>query len=514
MSKLRALGIEKGEEDKKTVYTSKASKGFSKHISPELQLCLGFGVVLMSITPAIFFTITLILPYYSVHQSNCNIPLLKNLTEWGSNPLPLPVATYYQRAQGIVDMSQEMEWVFEEHWTMYLHAGMCPNGKMEGDNDLPDQDWCLPWIDTDATPNVWQSIDLYNQLLIGQGNKDIMYSDMEAGAKNFKQAWQMTIPSCAFAWVFILVSIFVALHTDEHIELEFDKDVHGFDHHKATPEQIAEHILHIDEKETEHADGDASYTKAIAAEFIIYLMMFGNATSILKLVEEGDFVEYPQSWQGFFPTCTMSIVTEPSVYILYYQAISMGIYVGLLFFAEVYYISEYITHCMHHYLTHPDEQLEIQHHADSTGDHGNIPKEWKGPKFMTRLHLLKVRAVKTVFYGVHNSVFEETEHGQKFREAHEGAVALSEHKDKLKSSHRRKAGHDDHATSHKSAKKKLNQGDAFGMFGIEEEGHGHPPQETYGMSMHEAREHSSVGVKPKKEKKEKKEKRDRSTSRH
>ena len=43
------------------VYASKASKGFSKHLSHNAQIALGFLVVVFSITPAIFFTCSLII---------------------------------------------------------------------------------------------------------------------------------------------------------------------------------------------------------------------------------------------------------------------------------------------------------------------------------------------------------------------------------------------------------------------------------------------------------------------
>ena len=36
----------------------------------------------------------------------------------------------------------------------------------------------------------------------------------------------------------------------------------------------------------------------------------------------------------------------------------------------------------------------------------------------------------------------ETEHGKRFREAHEGSVRLHQHKDKLKKAHKAIAGHD------------------------------------------------------------------------
>lgn len=439
----------------RSAFASKASKGFSKHLSPTAQLVLGFMVVFMSITPAIFFSVTLATPYYSVEQTGCNYPLLKNLTEYGANAQPMPIAMWYSDAGVLEQVGNDsafvpaFSWMFKDHWTMWLHAGMCPNGK-ELDSGAPEEKYCIPWKDNNI-PTIWQKVDLYNQYLIGEGHTDIEYSDMEQGAKNFMQAWQMSIPSCVFAWLLVMVSMVAALYTDEHIELKLDKDVHALDHEQASPEELADHILHIDEKVDEHSAGDASYTKAIAAEFVVYLTMFGMATSILKLVEEGDFVVYPQSWQGLFPTCTIEVKPMGATAILYYQCVSMGVYVAMLFLAELYYISEYINHCMHHYLTHPDEQEHLKAHADSTGDDSNIPDTWKGPKFATRLHLLKVKAIKTVFYSLHNTVREETEDGRRFREAHEGSVRLNQHKDKLKAAHKKKAGHGDIETTQRES---------------------------------------------------------------
>ena len=470
----------------RTAFASKASKGFSKHLSPNAQLALGFFVVFMSITPAIFFSVTLATPYYSVEQSNCDVPVLKNLTQWGANAQPMPMAVWYKDA-GLLstptgdesNVVEDFPWMFEDHWTMWLHAGMCPNGK-ELASGKPEEKYCLPWKD-EKVPTIWQKIDLYNQFLIAEGHSDIKYSDMEQGAKNFMQAWQMTVPACVFAWVLVIVSLVTALYTDEHIELKLDKDVHTLDHKNATPEELAEHILHIDEKVDEHTAGDASYTYAIAAEFVVYLTMFGMAASILKLVEEGDFIVYPQSWQGLFPTCTMAVKPMGATGILYYQCVSMGLYVAMLFFAELYYISEYINHCMHHYLTHPDEQEHLKAHADSTGEDANLPDTWKGPKFATRLHLLKVRAIKTVFYAVHNTVREETDDGRRFREAHEGSVRLNKHKDKLKRAHKKKAGHDDvEGTNRESIRRSANS------VGGVELGHGPPP----------APSHAEAGVAP------------------
>ena len=121
----------------------------------------------------------------------------------------------------------------------------------------------------------------------------------------------------------------------------------------------------------------------------------------------------------------------------------MGIYVCLLAAAELYYLTEYIDHCMHEYLTHPSEREELKLHADSTGDSSKIPKTWKGPVFMTRLHLLKVRAVKQTYFWTYGLLFEETEAGRKFRIAHESQVQLMESKDRLKKSHLSKTGHKD-----------------------------------------------------------------------
>ena len=118
----------------------------------------------------------------------------------------------------------------------------------------------------------------------------------------------------------------------------------------------------------------------------------------------------------------------------------------LLAAAELYYLTEYIDHCMHEYLTHPSEREELKIHADSTGDSTKLPKAWKGPVFMTRLHLLKVRAVKQTYFWIYGFFFDETEAGRKFRIAH-SHVELMENKDKLNLSHLSKTGHKDVAAT-------------------------------------------------------------------
>ncbi len=435
-----------GKSDK--VYASKASKGFSKHLDHNAQIALGFLVVVFSITPAIFFSCSLTAPYYTIKQSGCDYNALYNLTQF-TNANTIPAQQYYQAVEGIPSMGTQMSWWVNDHWTMLLHKGVCPNGIGMEDNGEHDGTYCLAYNPT--SPNIWKLVDTYDQMLIQQGNKQIPYVDFEQGAKNFRQAWNLSIPACLFSWIFIIASLVSSLRTDEHIELNLEKPVHDIDHDNATPEELAEHIVHIEEKQEEHIEGNESYTKAIAIEFTLYLLMFGMATSVLKLVEESDLVLYPQAWQGFFPTCSIDLQPEAGVGILYYQCVSMGIYVCLLAAAELYYLTEYINHCMHEYLTHPSEREELRMHADSTGDNSKIPKTWKGPVFMTRLHLLKVRAVKQSYYFVYGLFLPETSDGRKFREAHESQVLLTETKEKMKNSHHQKAGHKDVAATRRYA---------------------------------------------------------------
>ena len=430
-----------------SIYSSKASKGFAKYIGPNTQIALGVLVVIFSVTPAIFFSVSLSAPYFTIKQSGCNINEIEDLTGY-SQAVTIPAQQYYQEAEGITNMGSQMSWWILDHWTILLHAGVCPNGIGMKDDGTRDVSYCLPY--QSPKPDIWQLINVYDQYLIQEG-ENLPYADFEQGAKNFRQAWNLSVPSCVFAWIFIFASLISALHTDEHIELKLDKPVNEIDHESATPEELAHHILHIEEKQDEHIEGNKSYTKAIAIEFTIYLLMFGMATSVLKLIEESDLVRYPQAWQGFYPTCTLDIQPEAGLGILYYQCVSMGIYVCLLAAAELYYLTEYIDHCMHEYLTHPSEREELKIHADSTGDSTKLPKAWKGPVFMTRLHLLKVRAVKQTYFWIYGFFFDETEAGRKFRIAHESHVELMENKDKLKRSHLSKTGHKDVAATKKFA---------------------------------------------------------------
>ena len=55
------------------IYSSKASKGFAKYIGPNTQIALGVLVVIFSVTPAIFFSVSLSAPYFTIKQSGCNI---------------------------------------------------------------------------------------------------------------------------------------------------------------------------------------------------------------------------------------------------------------------------------------------------------------------------------------------------------------------------------------------------------------------------------------------------------
>ena len=64
--------------------------------------------------------------------------------------------------------------------------------------------------------------------------------------------------------------------------------------------------------------------------------------SILKLVVESDMTEIPKSWGGWFVSCTIGMEPAVGIGILYYQCVTMGLFLLAAFLAECYYLPEYV----------------------------------------------------------------------------------------------------------------------------------------------------------------------------
>lgn len=421
--------------DRKAMRHHTAKKGFSKYISPRTELIIGVFVLIMICSPAIFFSISLSVPYYTLNMSKCNTSYL-GLSDWGLNANPIPPQVFYSKKInpniGMSSLSAQMSWLVDDKWTLFLSKGVCPNGKS---SEWPK--YCLPYNDPAQPelnyPGIWTMIDLENQLQLNAGlTTTPVYSDMTGAARNFKQAFGLSVLGCIMSWVLILYTIYAAIHTDieeGHAGMKFQSDgpkkngADGFgelrltftvDKSAISDEDVAKSLVekHADHPSLESINPHAlhrmvleddpvhtvTYTSAIAIELAIYLTLFGLAASVIRLLAMSDMVDIPDSWKGFFATCSIEVTPSTGIGILFYQCISMGLYTFALLAAELYYACEYLAQCMHNVMTHPDERTLVALHQEKTGA---VPPEiWTGPVFLSRIHLTKVRAIQRVYEGL------------------------------------------------------------------------------------------------------------------
>jgi hypothetical protein len=116
----------------------------------------------------------------------------------------------------------------------------------------------------------------------------------------------------------------------------------------------------------------------------------------------------------------------------------MGIYVSLLGLSELYYGYEYLTQCNHHLMTHPDDREHIESLVDENGNPlmATAPKrDWVGPVVSSRLHILKVRAIKKVIHPIIVLIYgEDHEHVRHIKEhAYRAHFLRTKLKEKLES---------------------------------------------------------------------------------
>lgn len=422
-----------------SVKIKKARKGFTSYLSERSQVIVGFLVFLTAISPAIFFSAVLGAPYYTVTPHSCNNALLLNQSEWGVNANPIPPQTFYFNEKGVTDLTSWHDWLYNGEWTIYINLGVCPTSKGSSRADTAAyKSYCLPFDDA-STPTVWQQIDIQNQ------RYDI-YSDFNQGAKNYRQAYRLAIAGCIFAWILITYSLIHAYYTDEHIEHEFFEDTNPqrpppstvYDKEEADSSGVQLQDLSAEEgggdgevipapnapqptyDNDDDGDGDVTYTKAVVFEFLIFVFLFGMSTSVLKLIVESELSYDATQWQGWFPTCQVKIESGASVGLLYYQSITMGIYVCLLGLSEMYYGYEYLIQCNHHLMTHPDDRDHIESLVDENGNPlvSTAPKRaWTGPVVSSRLHILKVRAIKKLIHPIIELIYgSDHEHVRKLKE--------------------------------------------------------------------------------------------------
>ena len=421
------------KEDRTAMAHYATKKGFSKYVSPKAELFIGIIAMIMICSPAIFFSISLAVPYYSLTTKNCNATFI-GLSDWGLDPNPIPPRVFYGPTVspdiGLLNFKGQLDWLINDKWTLYLSKGVCPNGKS---SDWPK--YCLPYIDPPKPalgyPGVWTAIDLENQQQYNAGwTKFPVYSDMLGAAKNFEQAFGISVVGCILSWILILYSIYGAIHTeigDGHAGLDLTSQqkaeaelgdlrlTFSVDKSKTSTEDVAKALV---ERHSQHPSieginvhalhrmvvaeeqrNTVTYTSAIAIELIVYITLFGLAASVIRLLEQSDMVDTPDAWKGFFATCDIDISSGAGPAILVYQCITMGMYTFILILCEFYYIGEYLAQCMHNVMTHPDEQAMVELHAESTGAKKLVA--WTGPVFLSRIHLTKVRAIQ----GVYESLF-------------------------------------------------------------------------------------------------------------
>jgi len=419
------------KEDRKAISHYVAKKGFSKYVSPRTEMIIGIVVFIMICSPAIFFTISLSVPYYTLAATNCNTTFV-GTSDWGLDPNPIPPHVFYGPQVspdiGLLNFKGQLDWLLMAPWSLYLSKGVCPNGKS---SEWPK--YCIPYNDPPRPslgyPGVWTAIDLENQQQFNAGwTTTPVYSDMLGAAKNFRQAFGFSVLGCIVSWIFILYTVYTAIRTeidDGHAGLDLKKEkVPGdfgdlrltftVDKSQMSTEEVARALVeeHIDHPSieginvhvlhrmvaAEEQKNTVTYTSAIAIELVVYLTLFGIAVSIIRLLEQSDMVDVPQAWKGFFATCDIDIISGTGPGILFYQCVSMGLYVFALMLCELYYVTEYLAQCMHNLFTHPDERAVIELHAENTGAKKPVP--WTGPVFLSRIHLTKVRAIQGAYEAV------------------------------------------------------------------------------------------------------------------
>ncbi len=421
--------------DRKSVRINTAKKGFSKYISPRVELIIGVFALIMILSPALLFSIALSVPYYTLTPSNCNSTFIGN-PQWGLNPSPIPPQVYYTSEMNIKSLKDQLDWLVNNPWTVFLGKGVCPNGKSAS---WPS--YCLSYGDA-GVPSVWEMIDLQNQ----QGTAAIqpLYSDMVTGASKMKQAFGISVIGCVVSWILILYSIYDGIYTDiedgsaglnlaEEVTSKSNEDVRATFSATDNPEanEVAVNTAaalvekHIDDPVFKQLNVHAlhrmvqqeekplviTYTHSIAVELASFMVLFALAISTLLSLEQSEVVTVGVDgpWSGFFVSCTVNVTPGAGPGIVYYQCVSMGIYVFLLVLCELYYISEYFTQCMHNIMTHPDEQTLIELHHEKTGASKKIVI-WTGPVFLSRIHLTKVRAIQRIYEAMFGARYVQEKH--------------------------------------------------------------------------------------------------------
>lgn len=305
--------------------------------------------------------------------------------------------------------------------------------KSIGSND------CVSWRDK-QNPTVWTNIDRYNELTQNQGITTKATGDMNQGARNFEQAYNLSVGGCVFAWLLIFYSVYDAIHTEDLIEghagMTFSDMVDGDgleeeddgrhsiapfamdnssqnedeEDHEIVSQMITKHFedhglsainVHALNRIQEEEDNTKTFTDKIALEFSIFLCLFGFAVSVIKLLYESDLTISEPSWAGLFPSCTFKVGFGPGIGLLYYQCVSMGMYTLTMFLAELYYVTKYFSQCMRNFFTHPDEIVLDTLHKERDGIEVKEDK-WAGPVFLSRIHLTKVRTIKMLWSLVAN----------------------------------------------------------------------------------------------------------------
>jgi hypothetical protein len=420
--------------DRKALKTITAKKGFSKYISPRTEMIIGVFVLLMIISPAIFFSIAVAAPYYTVTPSNCmttngiwngllsnQINLVNNTapgTGFGNTPNPIPPVVFYRnQPYNMMNLNDQLGWLLGE-WTVYLDRGVCPNGQAKS---WPK--YCLPYTDDDNTPNIWKQMDIENQLQVLAGVKPPVVSDFQTSAIEFNKAYSLSVIGCIVSWVFIFFTIYDAVKTDfsngdaitdadqeEEVEPSrttfsafSESNPTGEDHEAIAKKLVSEHFhthkLHRLNAATLHrmADDDEpkkfiTYTTSITIELVVFLTLFTFCAYVLNLISQTDLVSLQNGWAGFFPYCQVAVTKRSGPGVLVYQCVSMGLYAFSLLLCELYYIGEYVAQCMRS-VVHPDEAKAIEMHTQKQGLKHVV---WTGPVFMSRIHLTKVRTIQNL----------------------------------------------------------------------------------------------------------------------
>jgi len=253
-------------------------------------------VIAVILLPAILFSVTTNADFYLITPSNCD----PAQTQY----LPPAAAEYYGATEGWTYENHQLwsnttTWYFGDRWDVYLTAGVCPWGGQgkykQKDSDRPTYSpkFCLRF-DRPDRPNVFKAIDDQNKALYGYAG-----SHLEKAAKDLQTAKTLSVTASICGYVLIPIFLGVSAFC-------FKIQV---------------------------------YFAAFFCEIILFVTLFCMAGSIFSLTMVNSEMKNPKAWAAWFPSCDVRITQgkgQGGVGLIYYQLISMGLFIFLLGCFELY----------------------------------------------------------------------------------------------------------------------------------------------------------------------------------